>query len=93
MYYLITYDIANTKRRNKLSELLEKYGLRVNYSVFELDISKKELKEIIATIKKKKLLKKKVDSIRFYALCVDNIDKSFELGNRNKPFEVNYNAI
>ena len=93
MYYLITYDIANTKRRNKLSELLEQYGIRVNYSVFELDITKKELKEIVETIKKKKLLKKKVDSIRFYAFSLDNIDKSFELGNRCEPFDIGYNAI
>ncbi len=93
MYYLITYDIEDSKRRNKLSELLEEYGVRVNYSVFELDISKKELAKILSTIKKKKLLKKKVDSIRFYAFSLDNLEKSFELGNRKDPFEVSYNVV
>ena len=37
MKYLVTYDIINDKKRTKLSDLLETYGYRVNYSVFELD--------------------------------------------------------
>jgi CRISPR-associated protein Cas2 len=93
MYYIITYDIQNSKRRKKLSELLQMYGVRVNYSVFELDITKNELKEIIDTIKTNKLIKKKIDSIRFYYLPLNSIEKSFEMGNRNEPFEQNYNAI
>jgi CRISPR-associated protein Cas2 len=93
MYYIITYDIQNSKRRKKLSELLQMYGVRVNYSVFELDITKKELKEIVKNIKTNKLIKKKIDSIRFYYLPLNSIEKSFEMGNRNEPFEQNYNAI
>ena len=93
MYYIITYDIQNSKRRKKLSELLQMYGVRVNYSVFELDITKKELKNIMTQIKENKLLKKKIDSIRFYYLPLNSVEKSFELGNRFEPFELNYNAI
>ena len=39
MNYLITYDIEDDKRRKKISDLLEGYGVRVNYSVFEFYLS------------------------------------------------------
>ncbi len=39
MKYIVTYDIANDKRRTKLSDLLGAYGDRVNYSVFEIELS------------------------------------------------------
>ena len=47
---LIAYDITDKKRLRKLSKLLESYGLRVQYSVFEADISKKELRLLISQI-------------------------------------------
>ncbi len=43
---LITYDIADTKRLQKISRLLGKYGLRAQNSTFELDISETDLKLI-----------------------------------------------
>ena len=35
MFYLICYDVVNDRRRNRVSRLLEGYGLRVQKSVFE----------------------------------------------------------
>ncbi|HHP7244558.1 MAG TPA: CRISPR-associated endonuclease Cas2, partial [Elainellaceae cyanobacterium] len=35
MLVLVVYDIANNRRRQKLSKLLEGYGRRVQESVFE----------------------------------------------------------
>ena len=35
LLYVVTYDIPNDKRRKKVSDLLEGYGRRVQYSVFE----------------------------------------------------------
>lgn len=34
MFYLICYDIVLDKRRNKVAQMLEGYGLRVQKSVF-----------------------------------------------------------
>lgn len=34
--YLISYDITADKRRNALAKLLEGFGSRVQYSVFEV---------------------------------------------------------
>ena len=87
MNYLITYDIENNKNRKKLSDLLEGYGYRVNYSVFECELTKSKLNQLLKTIKEDKLYNKNLDSIRFYHLCQNCIPKSFEITNRGDIFE------
>ena len=85
MKTLITYDISNTKKRNKVATLLEGYGLRVNYSVFELDIKPHKLNELLEELKG---FMDSSDSIRVYAFSVDTIAKSFELNSKfGNPFE------
>jgi len=50
MKILLTYDISNTKNRTKVATLLEGYGYRVNFSVFELDIKQYRLDELLKMI-------------------------------------------
>ena len=88
MKYVVTYDIANDKRRTKLSDLLGKYGSRVNYSVFEIELSESKREQLLHEIELKKLLNKKYDSFRFYHLCENCVPKSFDVCNREDPFEV-----
>lgn len=37
--FLVCYDISATKGRNRVARLLEKYGERLQRSVFRLDVS------------------------------------------------------
>ena len=87
MNYLITYDVENNKNRKKLSDLLEGYGVRVNYSVFECEFNKTKLNKLLKQIKEQKLYDKSIDSIRFYHICQNCISKSFELTDRGDIFE------
>lgn len=87
MNYLVTYDIENNKKRKKLSDLLEAYGRRVNYSVFECELNSTKLKKLKSKIIEEKLFDKKLDSIRFYHICKNCTPKSFELSNRSEVFE------
>ena len=87
MFYVVAYDITNDKRRKKISECLDKYGRRVNYSVYEIELNKTKLNQLLTEIKVKKLINKKYDSLRFYHLCKDCVPKSFELCNISDPFE------
>ncbi|WP_298082925.1 CRISPR-associated endonuclease Cas2 [uncultured Campylobacter sp.] len=78
MNLIICYDVCKTKRRNKLAALLEGYGLRANYSVFELDVSERiyaELKQRIARI-----IEPKTDKVLFYRICKTCMAKSESLG-------------
>ena len=77
MIYVVAYDIEDDKRRRLISEILEEYGVRVNYSVFEIEINKKELENLIVKIDK--VLKNR-DNVRFYNLNKDTMKKSFVIG-------------
>jgi len=66
MFYLICYDIVNDSRRNKVSRLLEAYGLRVQKSVFECVLDDKQYENLSKRLLK--LLNKHSDQIRFYPL-------------------------
>lgn len=72
-FVIIAYDIVNNKKRNKISDLLCKYGKRINKSVFECFLSEKEFKALKETLKKK--IKKGDDSILYYTLCKYCIDQ------------------
>lgn len=70
MRIVVSYDISDNKRRNKVARLMEGHGYRVQYSVFECDLTKRQLAAL------KKQLKPLVnarewESVRFYPLCAD----------------------
>lgn len=44
--YLVSYDIVSDRLRNKVAKTLEGYGRRVQYSVFECDLTDKRYKEL-----------------------------------------------
>lgn len=85
MKYLITYDIENNKRRKKVSDELEAYGYRVNFSVYECELNKTKMNKLVEKLRE--IIDKKVDSLRFYHVCENCVPKSFELCNRDETFE------
>lgn len=50
---LISYDISDNKLRTKFSKFIRKYGIRIQYSVFEITNSKRMLDNIMCEIKNK----------------------------------------
>lgn len=50
MFCLIIYDIRSNKRRLKLSKLLEGYGMRVQKSCFEVDLSRNDYQSFLKDI-------------------------------------------
>ena len=83
MYLIICYDIKKNKIRTKISRLLiEARGIRVQKSVFELEIKKKDFNELKE--KFHKILKRK-DSIAYYQLCENCIKKIVYSGAGEKP--------
>ena len=67
MFYVISYDIPDDRRRNQLAKVLKGFGTRVQYSVFEAHLNRRQfdaLKQAVA-----RLLEPSEDSVRYYALC------------------------
>jgi CRISPR-associated protein Cas2 len=44
---IIAYDVADDRRRYHLCKALEHYGMRVQYSVFELFLTRKDLHKLV----------------------------------------------
>lgn len=64
--YLICYDIEDDIKRGKLHNMLLNYGDRLQYSVFEADLSREDVADIIGRAKK---YVGEEDSMRVYPLC------------------------
>ncbi len=67
MFLLISYDITCNKTRTKVSKFLKDYGLRVQKSVFEGDISTEQYNEVKEKVKT--LIDRKTDKVCFYRFC------------------------
>jgi CRISPR-associated protein Cas2 len=48
---IISYDISDNKLRNHFSKYIKRFGHRIQYSVFEIDVSERMLNVIEADIK------------------------------------------
>ena len=80
MRVVISYDISDDKRRREVAKTIEGYGYRVQYSVFECDLTGQQLRAI------KKALRPHVearqgDSIRFYFIPANAVEKIQVIGN------------
>ncbi len=66
LFYVVVYDIPSDKRRQKVSDLLEGYGKRVQYSVFESVLTPTKYNEMCQRLKERVNLTE--DNLRFYPL-------------------------
>ena len=85
MLYLVSYDIPSTpegdRRRAKVARRMEAYGIRVQWSVFECELSpalvrklRKEIGDVIDTGE---------DSVRFYPICATCVKDAVSLGRKD----------
>lgn len=68
MFYLICYDIVHARRRDRVSRLLEGYGLRVQKSVFECMLTPDQYALLQKRLQTKRYLNPAEDQIRFYPM-------------------------
>ena len=61
MRFIVCYDISDDKKRNKVSKKLKAYGIRTQYSIFEVEADKERILNLLAEID----------------LILDEIDKFF----------------
>ena len=68
-FYVVTYDVSDTKRRDKVVKLMESIGTRMNYSVFECMLTEKQYQNMIARLEK--IIEPVEDRINIYPLCTE----------------------
>lgn len=66
MFWIVSYDIPNDKRRGKIAKILEGYGRRAQYSVFECEINDEQREKLEKALKRE--LDAEEDDIRFYPM-------------------------
>ena len=78
MFVVISYDVTLDQRRTKVLKTLKNYGNRVQYSVFECEVSPDVFKRMREQVLKH--IAPKEDSIRFYHLDEDMIARIESVG-------------
>jgi CRISPR-associated protein Cas2 len=67
MFWVVSYDIVDDRRRLRLAKLLSDYGHRVQKSVFECDLDDRRFLALKNQVER--LIDHEEDSVRYYALC------------------------
>ncbi len=75
MHIVLSYDIPNNKRRERLRKTLLRYGMRVQFSVFECDLMPRQIEQLKRDIKA--VIDMNEDNVRYYLIC-GNCAKSVE---------------
>ncbi len=88
MFVVVSYDIVCDRRRRKVYKILEGYGVRQQYSLFECDLGEEVIAELVRKISFE--VDTDEDSVRIYRFCRSCMDK-VEIqgeGERFKAMEV-----
>ena len=78
MFVIVSYDISDDRRRQKVAKVLKDFGERVQFSVFEADVDQNQFKRLEQRIIE--CLDQDEDSVRIYPLCSSCISKVKILG-------------
>ncbi len=81
-YIVVSYDISDDGKRGRVARLLEDYGQRVQYSVFECRLEDRTLDEMLGKLKP---FGEGSDSIRVYQICENCLKKVVCLGRAELP--------
>ena len=79
MLVLVIYDIPDDRRRQKLSDLLEGYGRRVQKSAFECFLSLHEMQQLYQKVLRR--VNPREDDVRFYWVPADAVPRSLTIGS------------
>jgi CRISPR-associated protein Cas2 len=74
---VFTYDVSKNGVRSRISTVLERFGTRVQYSVFECRLRPEKAGHILAKLD---LMKDPGDSIRMYVIPEDGRSQSLQTG-------------
>lgn len=76
--WVIAYDTPSNRRRRKFAQLLEGYGLRVQWSVFECELRSEQLQRLRQRLER--LIVDAEDSVRFWPVPERSSQQVIHLG-------------
>ena len=81
MFIVVTYDITDDRRRLHVSDELQNFGARVNFSVFECHLEAEQLIDLKQRLAEK--IEPAEDNVRYYILC-DACSKKIEIQGKGE---------
>mgnify|MGYP000879929868 CR=1 FL=1 len=72
MFYVVAYDMPDTKRRTKLFKAMKGFGRHTQFSVFECELNQKGVERMVKKIAS--LIEPAEDNIKIYPLCKSCLD-------------------
>lgn len=83
MLYLVAYDISSPKRLRLVARTCEDYGVRVEYSVFECDLSPDLFESLWRELNI--IISEKEDSLLAYRICAGCVAETHSSGAVVRP--------
>jgi len=78
VFWIVSYDIPSDKRRRRVGQILEGYGRRAQYSVFECEITEEQRERLEKALQQ--VIDEHEDDIRFYPMNRADIGRVRLLG-------------
>jgi CRISPR-associated protein Cas2 len=91
MFWIVSYDIPNDRRRRKVSKVLEGFGRRVQYSVFECELNAEKAEKLEKQLSLH--IDRDEDDIRLYPLDRQTLSFVRLLGRAQLQRERSYYMI
>lgn len=88
MFYVVSYDISDDKRRDRVHDLLMGYGEWVQYSVFECNLVGVQFQKLRERLEA--LIEPEKDSLRYYRVCHDCLNRTVVVGKRPLSTDPDY---
>lgn len=85
MTCIVAYDIEEDKVRSKLARYLEVKGVRLQKSVFAVDIERHTFKRFLGEMER---IAGKEGKVAVFRLCIGCQHQAIQLGEKEKPFYV-----
>ena len=82
--YIVSYDISDPKRLRKVAKILEGYGSRIQFSVFECPLD--DLKHASLNSELHQEINHDVDQVLFISLGPDSGNASLRINSMGMPY-------
>ena len=76
--YVVSYDICNQKRLNKAAKIILDYGIRVQKSVYEVELNSAQFTELCRRLSS--IIKAEEDGVKLFKLCEVCTNKRISIG-------------
>jgi CRISPR-associated protein Cas2 len=85
--YVVVYDVEDDRARVRIAKVMERFGVRVQKSVFECRLEAKDLERLTRALTRELTRVGGAGNVRLYRLCADCYGASQGIGELAKGLD------